>query len=88
MSKLYFSVSKMELGAMVQHAFFSKSKTHAKNHLRDQGYIPKLILTWEDLEKLEAGTLALKDMTPKLQEFALSQKATWAETRESMLLTS
>lgn len=83
MGKLYFSVNKDLNGGLCDKIFMSKSKTTAKNELRDQGLTPKLVLCWEDVQQIQEGTFLHKDVTPQLEEFVLSCVTKWENQRSS-----
>lgn len=77
MGKLYFVVNKEESGALCDKVFESKSKTTAKNEMRDEGLTPKLVLCWADVEKIQEGTFEHKDVTDILRDFVLSHASAW-----------
>lgn len=81
MQKLYYTINKDSTGNLCHKIFYSSTKTSAKNHLRDEGLIPKLVLTWSDVEKVIEGTLQQKDLTEKIQEYVVIHYQEWKDSR-------
>lgn len=84
MAKLYFSLNKDQDGTLCDLIFFSKNKTTAKNELRDKGYTPKIVLTWDDIEKLESNILQNNDITEEYRDFVLSHMKEWEKTMNQL----
>lgn len=81
MEKLYFSINKDSEKKLCGVKLHSKSKTEAKNQLRDQGLIPKIILTWDDIEKIKKNEFNHNDFTEDLRQYALSQADLWEQSK-------
>lgn len=77
MAKLYFTINKDEKGGLCDRVFEAKSKTVAKDILRDQGLTPKMVFSWEDVCKVRDGVLEHQDMTELYQNFVISHLAEW-----------
>lgn len=77
MAKLYFTINKNGSGGLCDQVFEAKSKTIAKDMLRDQGLTPKMVFCWEDVCMVRDGTLQNKEMTDTYRDFVLSHLETW-----------
>lgn len=81
MSKLYFSINKGADGQLCDQIFESKTKTSAKNELRDRGFIPKIILCWDDVEKIKNNEFQHIDMNETYQNFVCEHFSAWEQAK-------
>lgn len=79
MGKLYISINKDKEGALCHQIFQSKSKTTAKDEMRDQGFTPKLVLCWQDVDLVKRDEFIHKDLTESLKEYIISHAAEWVD---------
>lgn len=86
MSKLYFSINKDECGKLCDRIFYSKTKTSAKNELRDKGLTPKLVLSWTDVEKIKSDQFQNGDLTEEYRRYVLSHEKVWNDTKNKIEL--
>lgn len=77
MSKVYFAINKNQSGDLCDSVVFSKTKTTVRNELRDQGLIPKLVLTWGDVCQVKAGEYKNQDMVETYREYVLNHADSW-----------
>lgn len=84
MARLYFSINKDETGKLCDEIFYSKTKTNAKDELRDRGLTPKLVLTWDDVEKIKTNEYVNKDVTEEYQQFVLGRTDQWEVKKKEL----
>lgn len=77
MSKLYVSINKNSNGDLCDRIFTCQTKTAAKNQLRDQGLIPKLVLTWNDVTKIINNEFKHQDLTEEYRQYVLFYADDW-----------
>lgn len=82
MSKLYFSINKDATGTLCEKIFVSKTKTTAKNELRDIGLTPKMVLSWDDICKVEIGEFEHKEFTEEYNSFVLEHIEQWSQEQK------
>lgn len=88
MAKIYFTINKDQQGTLCDCIFYSNSKTTAKNELRDKGFTPKLVLTWDDVGKVISDQFQNKDLTEEYRQFVISHEKEWESQKETMEGTS
>lgn len=77
MGKIYFTINKDQTGTLFDRVFEAKSKSNAKDMLRDQGLTPKMVFCWEDVCKIQDGTFQNKEMNDAYRDFVLSHVEEW-----------
>lgn len=82
MGKLYFTINKDQTGSLFDRVFEAKSKSNAKDLLRDQGITPKMVFCREDISKIEDGTFQNKEMNDTYRDFVLSHLDEWKKAEE------
>lgn len=85
MGKLYFSINKDMTGALCDKIFVSKTKTTAKNYLRDIGLTPKMVLSWEDVCKVQTGEFEHKEFTEEYRLFVIEHMDEWTKEEQKNL---